>query len=443
MRSRRHVQRIMPVLLVCLALSCFAETYQVMESSQSRKLRVVRRYEVAVEQGQPAVAAVSAMMSFWGATNWQLVKSSRFSYSEEPDSVEIIADDLGMPRRSYRMTWSAPKAAQITIEQTMDMELTCFNTLYTAAKLPYAEDVRKRFTDSLGPDEKEGINPANPDLESICSSIVKRCHTAEAVVQEVCNWINENITFVKGQRTSDEALAQRQGSCTPMSRLACAMLRRLGIPAEMVSAKFIGSENGHAFIEVYFPDAGWVFYDLSNWNRGFKSLDCLMTVGWAYRSGTPERLDWHDGHFCVETDIRPYKEFTRKSSRVLSKEPNGMVVAGVKVVSAKAPQNIRARHQSIRQLILDVQTPPGVREYAATKTAQPPAGLGGGATTNDTPPSRELRRWTSTSGTSVDARLISASPTQVVLEKSDGKKVAVAWSALSRPDQEYILSLRK
>jgi len=444
MRLHRHVQCITPVLFVSLALSCFAETYQVMESSQTRKLKVVRRYEIAVEQGKSAVAAVPALMSFWGETNWQLVKSSRFSYSEEPDATEVIADNLGMPRRSYKLTWSAPKAAKITVEQTLDLELTCFNTLHTAAKLPYAEEVRTRLADSLGPDEKEGINPDNPQLEPICSTIVKRSRTAEEVVQEVCNWINENITFVKGKKTSDEALAQRQGSCTPMSRLACAMLRQIGIPAEMVDAKFIGSESGHSFIEVYFPDAGWVFYDLSNWNRGFKSLDCLVTVGWSCRSGTPERQEWHDGYYCVETDIRPYKEFSRQSSRVLSREPKNKVVAGVKVLSSKAPQKVRQRHQPIRQLILDLQTPPGVREYAADKIEQPPAGLGGGTTaTNEAPPLRELRRWTSAKGSSVDARLISVSPTQAVLEKSDGKKVTVALSALSKTDLDYIQSSKK
>jgi len=444
MRSEIHALWISAALLGFLTSRGLAITYQVMDPSQTRTLNVVRHYEVAVQKGKPSAAAVPALMSFWGATNWQLVNSSRFSYSEEPDRVEVIADDQGMPRRSYKMTWAAPKADRITIEQTMDVELTCFNTLYTAARLPYAEDVRTRFADSLTADDKEGINPANPNLEPICDGIVKKCRTAEDVVQGVCNWINENITFVKGQRTADEALEQRQGSCTPMSRLACAMLRRIGIPTEMVSAKFIDSDNGHAFIEVYFPDAGWVFYDLSNWNRGFKSLDCLATVGWCYRSGPPENMGWHQGYFCVETDIRPYKEFSRKSSRVLSREPDDAVVAGVKVLSIKARRNVCPRHESLRQLLLDPDVPPGTREYAASKTEQPAPELSRPvATVDEVQDSNAARRWTSMRGTTVDALLISASDTQVVLQKRDGARVTVAIDAFCEEDREYIQNSRK
>jgi len=347
-----------------LTWTACAETLALQDKSCQRKLRIIRHYEIVTKNGSPTVAAVPALMSFWGETNWQLVKSSRFTYSEQPDKTEITADNLGQPRRYYQMTWNAPKAGKITVEQTMDVELNCFNTLYTSAKLPYANGVLKHFSSSLGADEKEGINPANPDLKPICETIVKRSRNAEDVVEGVCDWINDNIKFVKGQRSSDEALAQRQGSCTPMSRLACSMLRRIGIPAEMVDAKFIGKDSGHAFIEVYFPDAGWIFYDLSNWNRGYKSLDCLMTVGWAYRSGTPERMDWTDGYFCMEKDSASYVDRSETGSRLLRKSPQGKKVTGTVVVAQKPPQSAKSRQRPLKELILDTTITPGQREYS-------------------------------------------------------------------------------
>jgi len=352
------------VFLIFSAWNVSAETFALRDKSSQRKLRVVRHYDIVAQQGKPTVAALPALMSFWGETNWQLVKSSRFTYSEQPDKTEITSDDRGQPRRYYQMTWNAPKAGKITVEQTMDVELTCFSTLYTSAKLPYADGVLKRFSNSLGLDEKEGINPYNPDLKSICDLIVKKSRSAEEAVEGVCDWINENIKFVKGKKTSDEALAQRQGSCTPMSCLACSMLRRIGIPAEMVSAKFIGSENGHSFIEVYFPDAGWVFYDLSNWNRGYKSLDCLMTVGWAYRSGTPERMHWTDGHFCTEKDAVPFSDRSETASRLIRKSPQGKKVCGVTVVAQQQPSSAKPRQRPLKELILDTSIPPGQREYS-------------------------------------------------------------------------------
>ena len=356
------------LLGLCLLLAGFirpvaAETYAVRDKSSKRLLRVVRHYDIHVKQGKATTVAIPALMSFWGETNWQVIKSSKFHYSEEPTKIEITADNRGMPRHNFELTWSKPQADTITVEQVLEVELTQFNTLYTTAKLPYASTVLSRFTDALGADTQAGINPANSTLGPICEQIVKRSRSAEDVVEGVCDWINEKIKFVKGERTSDEALAQRQGSCTPMSRLACAMLRRIGIPCEPVPAKFIGSENGHTFIEVYFPDAGWVFYDLSNGNRGFKSLDCLMTVGWAYRIGTGKRTEWIDGNFCAERDAKPFKDAAEKFARLLHKSPTGVKVSGVTVVAQKPPPDVKVRQRPLRELIMDTYIPPGVRNY--------------------------------------------------------------------------------
>jgi len=352
------------VVAAISACNAFAETCALQDKSCRRSLQVVRRYDINVMKGKPSVAAIPAMMSFWGETNWQLIKSSRFTFSEQPDNAEITSDNNGMPRRYYKMTWSAPKAEKIIVEQTMEVELTCFSTLYTSASLPYADKVLKRFAASLGADKTDGINPVNPDLGPVCDQIVKKSSSAEELVENVCDWINENIKFTDGRRTSDEALTQRKGNCTPMSRLACSMLRRMGIPAEMVNAKGIGSEGGHVFVEVYFPDAGWIFYDLSNLSRGFKSLDCLMTTGWAYLSGTPEKANWIDGHFCTEKDVSPFSDNFQKYSQLIRKSPEGSKVISVTVVAQKPPSSVKIRQRPLRELILDNTIPPGQREYS-------------------------------------------------------------------------------
>jgi hypothetical protein len=350
--------------IACTATPSVAETYAVPGGASGRKLNIVRHYEFAVQKGQPAVAIVSGLMSFWGATNWQVVTSSKFKCSEPPSKVETIADDLGAVRRSYRVTWDAPKADKITMDQALAVELTALGRLYTAAKLPYPEEVGKRFAASLGKDEKEKINPDNPSLEPICAQIVKRQQRAESAVEGVCDWINENIKFKSGtsERGTDEALTLKEGSCSAMSRIACSMLRRMGIPAEMITAKFIGSEGAHAFIEVYLPDAGWVFYDLSNGSRGFKSLDCLLTVGWGYRAGPPQRPNWIEGNFCAEKDAAPFVE-SEKLTRLLRKTPTGMKVAAVTVMTGKAPASVKPRQRPLRELMLDTSVPTGVREY--------------------------------------------------------------------------------
>lgn len=340
-----------------------ADTFLVPQKSRRRMLRVTREYEINVRKGQPSVADIPAIMSFWGATNWQVVGRSKFDYTQEPDSIEIISDNLGMPRRFYKMTWNCPDSNTIVVKHNLAIQLVCFNTLHTKAQLPYSDKVLKRFPSSLTKNLKEGINTDNPQLTAICNQIRSKAgRDAEKTVELVCDWINDNIVFEIGQRSSDQALREKKGSCTPMSKLACAMLRKMEIPSEVVSGKFIGGDSGHSYIEVFFPDAGWVFYDLSNWNRGFKSLDCLMTVGWAYRSGTPMQMRWVDGYFCKESDMKPFKEFPIKSNNILRREPSKLSVAGVKVDRTAPPVIVQKRDIPMIELILDLNIPPGQRD---------------------------------------------------------------------------------
>jgi hypothetical protein len=364
-------------LISILSISQALAAPNIIQYPARRNLVVTRHYEITVQKGKPSVAEIPALMSFWGATNWQVVKSTKFKYGEEPNNVAVTSDNLGMQRRYYKLTWDAPASDKITVEQKMEVQLAYFNNLYTTAKLPYSEDVKKRFADSLKADTKEGIDPNNKELESICEQIVKNSGDAESVVEGVCDWINENIKFEKGEKTSNEALTQRKGSCTPMSRLACAMLRRIGIPAEMVSAKFIDSESGHTFIEAYFPDAGWVFYDLSNWNRGFKSLDCLMTVGWSYKSGVPGKMTWTDGYFCKEKDTLPFVDQSMDAVKHNRRSPQRKAgynkssnssdinnnIVGVHHIMAEPPPIVKPRHKPLRELIMDLTVPPGPRDY--------------------------------------------------------------------------------
>jgi hypothetical protein len=179
----------------------------------------------------------------------------------------------------------------------------------------------------------------------------------------VCDWVNENIEFKsKTPTASDAVLKNKYGNCVGMANVACAILRKMGIPAETLDATFL-SGNGHCFIEVYFPDAGWVFYDLSNLNRGFKSLDCLLTAGWAIRVGNGVRDNWIDGAFLTVSDASPYKEDERVRNK-LRAAPKKESVLGAAVVHVKPSAQTKIRRSPIRSLIMDLTVPPGKRSYS-------------------------------------------------------------------------------
>jgi len=54
---------------------------------------------------------------------------------------------------------------------------------------------------------------------------------------------------------------------------------------------------------------------------------------------------------------------------------------------------------------------------------------------------RPLRKWTSSAGTQIDARLISVTGDKIKLERDDGRQIDLTLDQLSEHDQEFIKSL--
>lgn len=89
-------------------------------------------------------------------------------------------------------------------------------------------------------------------------------------VSRVLGWLRSNVAYVldRGLDQSAEAvLARRTAYCTGYARLAVGLLTEVGIEArEVPGYVFEGVAGGppagfHRWIEVWFPDRGWVFSD--------------------------------------------------------------------------------------------------------------------------------------------------------------------------------------
>ena len=361
------------LLAIPLALGPMAEratlcaTYSTGRRGNTRKLEIVRRYRVPVKKGKKSQASLPVMMSFWGATNQQVVLKSDFTYDVRPDKIETTAENIREPRRFHRLTWDAPPTRKIRVTQNLTVEMSWSNRLYTTARLPYPEHVLKKYAASLREDKK--ITPKHPDVVAAARTLAAKAPYAEEAVQRACDWVNDNIKFKSGSPGECETvLSTRRGNCVGMANLACAIARGMGIPAEPVVATFVGSNGGHIFMEVYFPDAGWVFYDPCNGDRGFKSLDCCITVGSGFRTTDPRRIRWHRGMGRTTKDLIPFQEVRTLRKPILRRGPTTGNVLGVRVIHSKPPPGTKVRTVSLSGLIMDLTVPSGVREYAGAAT---------------------------------------------------------------------------
>lgn len=370
------------VVLSLAGTTAFGQTYLPVKAGDTRKVQIVCQYDIPVTKGAKSVAAIPALMSFWGATNQQVILQSDFIYSLKPDKVAVVVlPRVNPPFKSYELTWDAPKADTVKVVQKLLVEVSCSNVLVTAAKLPYSKEVQEFYASALA--KTEDINPENPKLEAVAKVILSKTKYAVDAMELAAVWVDENIKFKSmANGKSDTILADGLGNCTGMSKVLCALLRKMGIPAETVSAKFIGG-SGHVFIEAYLPDAGWVFYDPSNMNHGFKSCDVLMLAGWGLWTFQGEERKVQEGEFLVAKDVRPYEE-PQLAQTPIRPFPKDKTVAGVRVIYQATPKTARVRHLPLSMLVVDESLEPGKAVYKPAPapwatTLQPSAPAGKGA----------------------------------------------------------------
>jgi len=99
--------RICTILAAVLGLNAGAAwgtTYGADKIRNRRRLSIVREYRVPIVKGQKNVVAIPVMLSFWGATNQQVIARSDFTYSVKPDETETPGEASEDYCRRFRLT---------------------------------------------------------------------------------------------------------------------------------------------------------------------------------------------------------------------------------------------------------------------------------------------------------------------------------------------------
>jgi hypothetical protein len=128
----------------------------------------------------------------------------------------------------------------------------------------------------------EIIDSNDEDVIGFASEIAEGEEDLYVVVHKVAEWTKKNIKYDLSSLTAEVSqkaswvLDNRQGVCDELTSLFIAMLRSLGIPAKFVSGvAYTNSElftenwGSHGWAEVYFPDYGWIPYDVTYGQFGY------------------------------------------------------------------------------------------------------------------------------------------------------------------------------
>src|SRR3989344_1388405 len=179
-----------------------------------------------------------------------------------------------LSEKNLRFTWKRPEG---TISFLVNARVKTQNSITKIGKkikFPIEEKLPGEIIPYTKPSET--IDAGNEDIIRLASEIVKGEDDLYSAVFKVADWTKNNIEYDLSTLTAEVSqkaswvLENKQGVCDELTSLFIALLRAVGVPAKFVSGMaytnsplFPVNWGAHGWAEVYFPNYGWVPFDVT------------------------------------------------------------------------------------------------------------------------------------------------------------------------------------
>jgi len=260
--------------LVLAHAAASAENYLIRGGQES-----IIQYQL-VQRVEPAAGTRSLTLSyvipedFASPTYNQVVEAPRLDFTPPPSQRKESRDKRG--NRTVVTVWDNPAQPIDASLRFTARNKTVLSTLESTAPFPPAglpSDAR----DYLGASAQVQSN--DPSIRAKASELMQGVRTEFDAVQRVLTWVVDHMHYVTPPEAYDALYSFRsgKGNCQNYSHLAAALLRPSGIPVRIVNGvtlkepfsartaegefTFKLGQGRHSWIEVYFPDLGWVPLD--------------------------------------------------------------------------------------------------------------------------------------------------------------------------------------
>lgn len=205
-----------------------------------------------------ALEYVTANLTFYphGFANQKIIS---LSASSTPD-VEPV-----MYANSIYYNWKKPNINQFSYR--INSKIRNINTI---AKIE--EKIRIINTGNEYTKASEFID-INDDIRNKAAELANGEDDLYVIAFKIADWVENNVDYNLSTLTADVVqpsswvFKNREGVCDELTNLFISMMRTLGIPAKFISGvAYTNTKNSwgpHAWAEVYFPDKGWVPFDIT------------------------------------------------------------------------------------------------------------------------------------------------------------------------------------
>ena len=269
------MKRIFAIIWMLAFLSSSAvENYLINGGQDSRiQYRLTQRVEPA---GKTKFLRLSFVVpeSFQSPTYIQKIENFQLDLTPKPSNRKEERDKRG--NQIIRVTWDDPRqAVDVTMSFTAITQ-TILRPIESNAPFPLT-DIPNNMKDYLSATKQVQANDVG--IKNKANELIQGVQTEFDAVQRILTWVVDHMRYVTPPRQYDAlySFENGKGNCQNYSHLSAALMRIVGIPVRIVNGvtlkepytvktgqgdfTFKMGQGRHSWIEVYFPDLGWLPFD--------------------------------------------------------------------------------------------------------------------------------------------------------------------------------------
>ncbi len=255
------------LLLMPLSLAQTDNLYLL--DSLKLKLQVDASFQLIAESSDAELQNVSANLLLYPKDDYrQQHLSLESSGTEQQNSLIFVWEDGKIEEKQF---------GYIALVQTQNERIPVKNKITFPLPASYLAGMEEFLEPTVT------IDSNNPEVIAQATELAEGEDDLFKVAFKLASWVEENVEYnlntatVKASQKASWVLKHRQGVCDEMTSLFVAMCRSLGIPAKFVSGisysnldEFKGQNwQPHGWAEVYFPDIGWISFDIAFGEYGY------------------------------------------------------------------------------------------------------------------------------------------------------------------------------
>jgi len=270
----KSISSILFFIFVVLNLNLIAENYLLNGGQKSKiKYKLIQQVEPTNETVTVDLTFV-VPQSFKSSTYNQEISEFNISFTKDPENKKEWLDKHSNKVVSY--SWSAPRTSFQAEISLISLNSLLLDGIETDTPFP-VKNVPEQVLQYLSATEQVPVD--DPEIKYKAQELVKEARTQFDAVQKILSWIIDHMQYVLTPQEYGALYSLRngKGNCQNYSHLAAALMRASGIPVRIVNGITLKrpydvkiensvltlnmAQGRHSWIEVYFPDLGWMPFD--------------------------------------------------------------------------------------------------------------------------------------------------------------------------------------